>query len=275
MTTPIQVGIDIGGTKMLAIARSTDIHARSHITTGKDFAAADAQTAIEQFIQTLSTPPDSIGIAVPGLVDRSGAVIACDVLPQLVGWQPAIAFASICPVHVFNDAEAALMQVVGDLQPQAVAAVVMVGTGIGAAIYAHGMVLRGANGWAGELGSIPIEGKTLDAQASGAAILQELGIDIDRLSDLVATGDSRAFQAIERAGSKFGLGLATLINLLNPEAIVLAGGTLRWQGYLEAALQSVERNSLPDLRSACRIEVSPHGGDLVALGAMRSSILKW
>jgi glucokinase len=273
MTTLIHVGIDIGGTKMLAIARSTDIHTRSQITTGKDFSAADAQKAIAQFIQTLSTPPDSIGIAVPGLVDLHGVVIACDVLPQLVGWQPAIALASICQVNVLNDAEAALMQVVSDLQPQAVAAVVMVGTGIGAAIYAHGMVLRGANGWAGELGSIPIEGKTLDAQASGAAILQELGVDVERLSDLVAMGDSPALQTIERAGSKFGLGLATLINLLNPESIVLAGGTLRWQGYLEAALQSVEWHSLPDLRSVCRIEVSPHGGDLVALGASRS-ILK-
>ncbi|PSB44055.1 ROK family protein [Chamaesiphon polymorphus] len=273
MTTPIQVGIDIGGTKMLAIARSSDIHARSQITTGKDFSADDAQKAIDRFIHTLSTPPDSIGIAVPGLVDPHGVVIACDVLPQLVGWQPAIALASICKVNVLNDAEAALMQVVSNIQPQAVAAVVMVGTGIGAAIYAHGMVLRGANGWAGELGSIPIEGKTLDAQASGAAILQELGVDIDRLSDLVAAGDSRALQAIEQAGSKFGLGLATLINLLNPEAIVLAGGTLRWQGYLEAALESVERHSLDDLRAVCSIEVSPHGGDLVALGATRS-ILK-
>jgi glucokinase len=269
MTNYLQVGIDIGGTKLLAIARNNDIQVRSLIATGQNFTAANAEMAIGRFIQTLSTPPHSIGIAIPGLVDRQGVVIACDVLPQLVGWQPAIAFSSICPIEILNDAEAALRQVVSDLNPQTVAAVVMVGTGIGAAIYVNGRILRGANGWAGELGSIPlgIDRKTLDAQASGAAILQALGVDAECLSTLVAGKDRMALRSIEQAGSIFGMGLATLINLLNPEAIVLAGGTLRWQGYLDAAIQSVQQHSLPDLWAACQLQVSPHGEDLVVLGA--------
>ncbi|WP_310426451.1 ROK family protein [Chamaesiphon sp. VAR_48_metabat_135_sub] len=269
MTNQIQVGIDIGGTKMLAIARDSEIQARSQITTGKDFSAADAEAEIDRFMQTLSTPPRSIGIAIPGLVDGQGTVIACDVLPNLIGWQPLLAFSAICSIDVLNDAEAALRQVVSDLKPQTVAVVVMVGTGIGSAIYVNGRVLRGANGWAGELGSIPIgiEGKTLDAQASGAAILQQLGIDADRLSTLVAANDLTVVRSIESAGSSLGMGLAALINLLNPESIVLAGGTFRWQGYLEAAMQSAERYSLADLWAGCRVQISPHGGDLVALGA--------
>jgi glucokinase len=272
MTINLHVGIDIGGSKMLALAIDRNIQAGSQITTGKYFSAADAQAEIDRFIHTLPNPPRSIGIAIPGLVDRSGVVIACDVLPQLVGWQPAIAFSSICPVTVLNDAEAALVQVVADLQPQTVVAVVMVGTGIGAAIWANGMMLRGGNGWAGELGSIPIglEGKTLDESASGAAILQQLEIDVDRLNSLVAANDPTVLHAIECAGSALGMGLATLINILNPESIVLAGGTLRWRGYLDAAMQSAQRFTLPDLWAACHIQPSPHGGDLVALGAARS-----
>lgn len=273
MTNLIQVGIDIGGTKMLAIAyQHAEIQTRSQISTGKDFTAADAQTEIERFIHTLAAPPDGIGIAIPGLVDRAGVVIACDVLPNLVGWQPAIAFSSICPVKVVNDAQAALMKVVSELKPQTVAAVVMVGTGIGAAIYANGMVLSGANGWAGELGSIPIEGKTLDAQASGAAILAQLGIDANQSNALVGANDITALQSIERAGTSLGMGLAILINLLNPETIVLAGGTLQWRGYLAAAMQSTQRYSLPDLWASCRLEVSQHGGDLVGLGAASIAI---
>jgi glucokinase len=269
MQNQLQIGIDIGGTKMLAIATSPDRQHRWQTITGKDFSAADAQAAISQFIDSLPERPRSIGIAVPGLVDPDGMVIACDVLPQIVGWQPEIAFAWIGNVSVLNDAEAALMQVVNDLQPQTVAVVVMVGTGIGAAISVNGLLLRGASGWAGEFGSIPIgvEGMTLDAQASGAAILQRLDIDADRLSRLVAAGDINALHSIERAGTILGMGLATLINLLNPEAIVLAGGTLSWQGYLDAAIASAQRHSLPDLWAACQLEISPHGGDLVALGA--------
>ena len=70
MTNQIQIGIDIGGTKMLVIARDTDIQARSQITTGRDFSIADAEAEIDRFIQTLSTPPRSIGIAIPGLVNN-------------------------------------------------------------------------------------------------------------------------------------------------------------------------------------------------------------
>ncbi len=271
MTDFLQVGIDIGGSKLLALAIEGDTQIRSQISTGRDFTAADAQAEIERFIDALPLRPGSIGIAIPGLVDRHGVVIACDVLPQLVGWQPASTLSSICPVTVLNDAEAALVQVVADLQPRTVIAVVMVGTGIGAAIWINGTILRGANGWAGELGSIPRgDGRTLDECASGAAILEELGVSVQVMRDMAAGGESVTITEIERAGSALGMGLATLINLLNPEAIVLAGGTLRWRGYLDAAIDSTQKYALPDLWAACQLQVSPHGGDLVALGAARS-----
>jgi glucokinase len=268
MTDRLQVGIDIGGSKLLALAIDGDRQISAQIDTGRDFAAADAQAEIDLFIHTLPRIPRSIGIAIPGLVDRQGVVIACDVLPGLVGWQPARALDSICPVTVINDAEAALRQVVSDLQPQAAIVVVMVGTGIGAAIWIDGSIFRGANGWAGELGSIPVgNGRTLDECASGAAILRELGVSIQVMNSLIAGGEIVALETIGRAGTALGMGLATLINLLNPEAIVLAGGTLRWQGYLAAAIESAQRYTLPDLWAACQLQTSPHGGDLVVLGA--------
>jgi glucokinase len=270
MTDFLQVGIDIGGSKLLALAIEGDTQIRSQISTGRDFAAADAQAAIERFIDALPQLPGSIGIAIPGLVDRRGIVIACDVLPRLVGWQPASTLCSICPVTVLNDAEAALVQIVADLQPQTAIVVVMVGTGIGAAIWINGAIFRGASGWAGELGSMPMgDGRTLDECASGAAILRALGVSVQMLNDSIVKDDTTTIETIERAGSSLGMGLATLINLLNPEAIVLAGGTLRWRGYLDAAIDSTQKYALPDLWAACQLQVSPHGGDLVALGAAR------
>jgi glucokinase len=267
----IEVGVDIGGTKMLLLAQGKDFSSRLRLATGGDFSGADAEMAIGQFIQTLPIPPRSIGIAVPGLVNPLGTVIACDVLPQLVDWIPAVNLQAICPVSVLNDAEAALVQVVSDLQPKTVAIIVMVGTGIGAAIYVNGQVLRGAKGWAGELGSIPLglDGSTLDRAASGAAILQQLDVDIDRLNTLVTANDSFAIDVIRRSGEALGLGLATLINLFNPESIVLAGGTLRWQGYLDAALQTAERHSLAALWADCKIQTGLNGAELVVLGSMQ------
>ncbi len=274
MTDRIHIGIDIGGTKMLMLATGVDgIRARQQIFTGSQFSGKDAEIAIAEFIR--SNPCQSIGIAVPGLVDASGVTIACDVLPQLVGWMPASTLKSLCPVCVLNDAAAALVRVVADVLPKSVAIVVMVGTGIGAAISVDGQVLSGANGWAGEFGSIPLgdDGRTLDDLASGAAIIKEIGVSAPAIEGMAAGGNIPTLNDIDRAGSFLGLGLATLINLFNPEAIVLSGGTLRYRGYLDAALASAQRSALPDLWAACHISVSPHDRDLVALGAAHAGSL--
>lgn len=60
----MRVGVDIGGTKMLLLAQGEDIRARWQITTGDRFSGADAEAEIAKFIQTLPTPPTSIGIAI-------------------------------------------------------------------------------------------------------------------------------------------------------------------------------------------------------------------
>ena len=63
------------------------------------------------------------------------------------------------------------------------------------------------------------------------------------------------------------------MNLLNPELIVLGGGTLAYAGYVEAALAEAEAWSFPALWQCCRIVVSPHGERLVALGAATTAAL--
>jgi glucokinase len=122
--------------------------------------------------------------------------------------------------------------------------------------------------------------------ASGAAILQRLGVESVhvreacpkdsvtpaeyRLISLVQEGNSNALKVISEAGHFLGIGIATVINIFNPSLIILAGGTLRWSGYFEAALQSTKAFSLPELWANCQVQQSDRGGDLVALGAIRA-----
>jgi predicted NBD/HSP70 family sugar kinase len=264
----MQVGIDIGGTKMLLVAqREGIVEHRYQCSTGGSFSIEQAESIIAEFIKTLPRSPTSIGMAIPGLVDESGRVIACDVLPQLEGWL----LSSNYPVRVVNDAEAALCKTIDGLDPKSTTIMIMVGTGIGAGIYVNGQILRGAKGWAGELGSIPIATEngimTLDRLASGAAILARSGGDLERLIRSVESHDEATLQIIRDAGRGLGLGMATVINIFNPDSIVLAGGTLAWDGYLKAALISAKESSLPDLWAATGVRESPFGGDLVALGA--------
>src|SRR5439155_1114957 len=100
----------------------------------------------------------------------------------ILGILPGSAGAVLAPMserpRLLNDVEAASLEELHDLPAGSTAAVVMAGTGIGAGFVVDGRPFRGARGWAGELGSIPIAGAegvaTLDQLASGASILKRL-----------------------------------------------------------------------------------------------------
>jgi predicted NBD/HSP70 family sugar kinase len=270
-----RVGIDIGGTKMLMLAETDgdgdDTRRETRVATGIDAAGDDVTRAIAAFLSSLPNRPASIGVAIPGLV-RDGRVADCDVLPRLVGWAPP-AIGDDVAMAVLNDAEAALVEEAADLGRQATAAVVVVGTGIGAAVQVDGRICRGASGWAGELGFAPIwyagEVKTFDEIASGAAIVARLGLDPAAIRSRAEAGDAHVRAAIADAGTTLGLALATVINLFNPERLSLFGGTLRYPGYLEAALAAARRYAHPKLLADCAIRTARDDGALVAKGAMR------
>src|SRR5262249_10503295 len=157
-------------------------------------------------------------------------VEACDVLPALVGWRPPESLVGRWRFAMVNDATAALAEEYHDAAPRTTGALVMAGTGIGAALMVHGRTFGGVGGWAGEVGSIPVstaEGvRTLDQVASGRALTARLGLEGAELRARAGWGDQGARLAISEAGTALGLGLATLIQVLNPERVALGGGLL-------------------------------------------------
>lgn len=267
------VGIDVGGTKLLLIAQWPDRRDVNRLPTGPAFSGRHLDAEIDSFLSSLAAAPLGAGVAVPGLVGEDGALQACDVLPLLVGWRGET-LARLCPVRLFNDVEAASLEELHDLAAGTTAAVVMSGTGIGAAFVADGRPLRGARGWAGELGSIPLVGPegvtTLDQLASGAAILRRLGGSAASLLSRAAAKEPGVLQALRAAGEALGLGLATVIDLFNPAVVAVGGGTLELPGYLDAALESARRHSMPELWKACEVRRVREGEMAAALGALRA-----
>ncbi len=265
----IRVGVDIGGTKALLVAfAGAEVASVRRIGTGPSFGAADLERELASFLASLPAAPLSVGVAVPGIVDARGRVVACDVLPGLDGWLLALPGQKTAAL---NDTAAALLAARQDFAPGATAALVMVGTAVGAAFQMNGVVAAGSKGWAGELGYMPIQSvngtRHLDEVAGGAALLKQCGLSAPELAARLAEGDQAVLGAVHAAGHALGLALATLVNLLNPDLIVLGGGTLSYAGYVGAALESAQAWSFPALWQCCRISVSPHGERLVALGA--------
>lgn len=216
-----------------------------------------------------------IGLAVPGLTNN-GKVTDCDVLPAFRGWQ-AQQIMQVCArkMIVLNDVEAALLEEMHDAPVDVTAGVIMVGAAIGAAFLTHGQPLRGASGWAGELGYLPVQHgmqvRRLDELAGGAAIAKLCGVEPDALALQAAAGDPAILRIIEQAGVSFGLGLAAVINLFNPSVLAVGGGTSELPGYWQAALAGARQHSLPALWQSCTLSRVKAGSRTVAQGAIRAA----
>ena len=267
------VGIDIGGTKALFVEVGAPIGQVRKVETGMACRPQDLVREISRWLHSLENPPEAMGIAIPGLVSPGGEVVACDVLPGIVGWNPAAEFGGELPVHVVNDTNAALAESAHEIGREKSMVVVMVGTGIGAAIMANGNIVHGGKGWAGEMGSVPISfGRkvaTLDELAGGAALLKQMGLDGDIAAERAKNGDPVVLRCVRRGGRALGLGLAMIINLLNPEVLILCGGTTQYRAYMESALKTARKYSIPELWNACDLRQPENAEFIVALGAAR------
>ncbi len=264
------LGIDLGGTKLL-------IHDGTHharFPTGPDFTPGALVDALRGFVAAHGGSPSAVGLAVPALVDVDGRIATCDVLPHFSHWQALPAMEALgWHSVVVNDVKAALAEEFHDAGPDLTGAVVMSGTAIGAAFLVHGRPLLGACGWAGELGYLPMpdgdRSLRLDDRAGGAAIASALGLQPADVASQASDGVPHVLAAIRSAGEAFGIALATVVNLFNPERIAVGGGTARLPGYLDAALRSAQSHSLPECWRACTVAPVRTGPDVVVLGARR------
>jgi predicted NBD/HSP70 family sugar kinase len=269
----VAIGFDLGGTKLLMVADGPGGRVVERVATGMAFDGHAFSAAVESFLDAHRGAASTVGLAIPGLVGAGPCVQACDVLPGIVGWRPPASLTGR-RFAMINDAAAALAEECHDAPADVTAAVVMVGTGIGAAMQLQGRPFGGASGWAGELGSIPIASgpdgvRTLDQLASGQALVARLGTDGATVRARAFAGDEGVRTAVQEAGTALGLGLAALIDILNPALVSIGGGLSELPGYLEAALASAERRTLPDLWRACRVRPVRAGELVAALGAAR------
>ncbi|MGK4584046.1 ROK family protein [Kitasatospora sp. HPMI-4] len=266
------VGVDVGGTKVLMLAEGPELEGAltRRVATGPATTPDRIETAVRAFLADHELRPTAMGIAVPGLVE-DGRVKVSDVLPRLAGWTGTAA--DWGPSLLVNDIRCALAQETAHFPRSATAAVVVCGTAVGSAYLSEGRVLRGARGWAGEIGSLPVPGaqgvRRLDELAGGAAIVRAAGLPPERVHAALADGNRRIEDIVHAAGEVFGLALASLVNILNPDAIRVAGGTLGYRGYWDAALATARTHALPELWHSCTVDQIRDPDLVVARGAIR------
>lgn len=162
---------------------------------------------------------------------------------------------------------------------------IKVSTGIGAGIISGGMLQRGAQGTAGDIGHVQVpfsrdsertagDERDLEAIAGGTALAAALSTRSRRVAsssdvvDLLRQGDGQAIDAVRQAGREVGEVLAMTVNLLNPSLIVIGGSIGNTGGHLLAGVREVVyRRSIPLATQHLTIVQSRAGALGGAIGA--------
>jgi len=295
--------MDLGGTKLLAglVDREgvvVERKVRATDTSNEDAVLAQIEVAVEELVND-----DVVGIAlgVPSLIDqRTGRAESSVNIPlEGVDLRDRIAERVGLPVTIENDANAAAVaeHALGAGRGSDHMLMLTLGTGVGGGLILNGKLYRGFTGGAGELGHMtinfdgpPCQGTCpgighLEAYASGTAaelLAREtaserpdgdLGraaaagkeIDAKLAVELAAAAAGDAREVIERVGSRLGVGIASYVNIFNPELVVVGGGFGAAAGdlVLEPAREVVATRALPTGRDVVRIvpaELGPEAG---------------
>ncbi len=256
MAEAAALGVDIGGTKLLALAVGSDgeVLERRRLTTPRGDGDA-LGGAIGELARELG-PGLPLGIGVAGITDRDGTLrygpnLAVEDVPLGRDLRGELEV----PVAVHNDVTVALYAEwrIGAARGADDVVMVTLGTGVGGAVITGGRLLTGADGLAGELGHLPVSdgGRPcgcgnrgcLEAYASGSAVglrarerlteedgpseLRELDRDaVDGKAVTLAAldGDAFALEVLGEAGYWLGVGLTGIVNVFDPAIVVIGGG---------------------------------------------------
>jgi fructokinase len=250
----MRLGIDIGGTKIEAAALDADgairLRRRVPTPTGDYPGIIATVTALVTGIEAELGPAESIGIGIPGMLSPATGLVKNANSTCLIGrpFDRDLAAALGRPIRLGNDANCfALSETVdGAAQGARVVFGVILGTGVGGGVVVNGKVLTGPNAIAGEWGHSPLPWPR-DDERPGApcycgkhgcteTFLNGAGLsrayealsgrpeEASAIAARAESGEAAARAALDRYVDRLARALATVINLLDPEIIVLGGG---------------------------------------------------
>ncbi|MFB6276878.1 MAG: ROK family protein [Halothece sp.] len=289
MQQPTVIGIDLGGTAMKVGQFLADGTCVNHLTLPTP-QPPDWEDVVEQIstaVQQLDPEQRSgaIGIGTPGPTDASGRIALLAI--NLPGWRN-VPLADMLeaklqrPTVVGNDANCAGLgeSWLGAGRHVNNLILLTLGTGVGGAIILNNELFTGPYGAAGELGLITLNPQG-DACNSGnhGSLEQHLCVQaIQRrtqktpteLAELAQAGDKSALAFWEKYGQDLGVGLATLIYVLTPEAIIIGGGiSASAEFFLPATWQEIEKRVVMNSRMKLQLLTAELGNQAGMVGAAK------
>jgi glucokinase len=286
------IGVDVGGTKIAAgvIDREGRIGPRLERPTPTG-SQEDLLAALDEMVEELrGEDVVAIGFGLPSTIDqRSGRAISSVHIPLAeLDFRDRMSSRFSLPVGIDNDANAATLAEwqIGAGRGTRYMVMLTLGTGIGGGLVLDGKMYRGAVGAAAELGHMVLMyggepcGGTCEGHghfeqfASGRAAdraAREILGEAATARDLVAAardGSDAAVEAMREVGRRLGAGIGSLVNVFDPELVVLGGGfSIALDLMLDSAREVVAQEALPPGRTSARIVPAELGGDAGLIGA--------
>jgi fructokinase len=250
----VRLGIDLGGTKIeiVALDGSREV-LRERVATPQS-AYDDTIRAMRDLVVMAEDRlgrRGTVGVAIPGTISVNTGLVKNANSTRLIGHplNRDLTKAIGRPVRVANDANCFALSEASDGAGAGADVVfgVIVGTGCGGGVSVHGRVLNGAHGIAGEWGHNPLPRPTteefatapkcycgrsgcIEAWISGTGLAADFKRRTDRdlygpeIAAAAAGGDKEAQGAMEHFYDRFARSLATIVNVLDPDAVVIGGG---------------------------------------------------
>ncbi|MFC1540509.1 ROK family protein [Candidatus Margulisiibacteriota bacterium] len=283
------IGIDLGGSKIAGVLTTPsgkvlmDVHIPTESRKGKAQVIKNIKKAIRTLIQSKKVRIKAIGIGAPGpILYEKGIVVEA---PNLPGWKNVNLKKIIkkefrVPVFVDNDANCAALAEAWFGAGRFVRhfIYITISTGIGGGIIIDKKIYRGVTGSAGEFGHMTIDingpkcgcGKFghLEALASGTALKRMTGLDAISAHLAAHQGDKKAQKAIKEIAKHLAVGIANLVNIFNPELVVVGGGLSNmWQDLIIPVKKEFRKHSLILPAKSVKVVRAKLGTNAGVLGA--------
>jgi glucokinase len=248
----------------------------------------------------------AVGVGAPGVIKMDKGIVVKS--PNFPDWnnlplKEELEKALYIPVVIENDANAAALGEQWRGAGHGIGSMILVtlGTGVGGGIVLDNKIWHGADGMAGEIGHMTIipDGRLcgcgntgcLEMYASARGIVQSYAealeksdlappvdmpmISSERVYQDARAGNERAVRVMKEMGRLLGIGMANLINIFNPEMIVIGGGVKdAWQLFIGATHQEIMRRAFQVPAERTNIVPSLLGDDAGMVGAAAVALQK-
>ena len=263
-------GIDLGGTKIecaVLQSGSYEVLKRTRIPTeqehGYEHILAQIKKLVDIVSEDIGYSPSQLGIATPGAIDGRSGLLKNSNTVCLNGKPIKEDLINILgmPVSVANDANCfalaeTKMGAVRDEYPSAsVVFGIIMGTGVGGGLVVDGKIVNGLHGIGGEWGHTFLDNVGGDCYCGRVGCVERIisGPSLERyyteltgeqvnLKTILAKKDDLADMVIERLVTFFGRGFSNIINIIDPEAVVIGGGLGNIDALYTRGVEELSKN---------------------------------